>query len=382
MNINVIIDGNYLVYKDLFILKKLRSYKRDLLELLFSDFNKISKSFSFKNIYFVSDSIYGNWRKQVYKEYKGERVKDESIDWQFVFNIYEKFKNKLKKHKNVKILELPGLEGDDFISHIVKETNKKGFSNLIVSSDGDLQQLLKYDLNKNWINIQWNYKFNDQRVYLPENYQLIIEKLSNIINEDIFELDNSSEFVQYIDNLISKTKSKGISSEKVLVTKIVFGDKGDNIPTCVKVKDHKLNPNGRGIGKDGASTIYGLYKEIHTENIDLDSDEFINNLADVIIYYKKIKDTTAKNKIIDQLKFNRKMIFLDSKYMPKQTYNNMKNHFNSVENRIIKNEIDLEEKLEKDNSFNEEINLNSNENEINFNSDKNEKFDIDSFWEL
>ena len=42
---------------------------------------------------------------------------------------------------------------------------------------------------------------------------------------------------------------------------MIQGDSGDNIPTCVKCKDGKMNPEGRGIGKDGAATVYKLYKE-------------------------------------------------------------------------------------------------------------------------
>ena len=381
MKINIVIDGNFLLYKDVFVLKKLRSIK-DLSTLLVNDFNKLSKSFAFDNIYFVSDSVHGNWRKQIYQEYKGKREKDNSIDWEFVFSTYEDFKNKLKRQKNVKFLELPGLEGDDFIAHIVRETNKKGYSNIIIASDIDITQVLKYDLDKKWINIQWNYKFNDQRVYLPENYQLVIEKLANSVNENIFDLDNSTEFVRFIDDLTNRTKIKSVSYEEISVTKIIWGDKGDNIPSCVKVKEGKLNPEGRGIGKDGATTVYSLYKEIHPETIDLDSDEFISNLADVIIYYKKIKDTTAKEQIMEQLKFNRRLIFLDPKYMPKTTYDNMKNYYNSIENRIIEHEIiDLEAKLEEDDFFNETVEKDLIPEQFNIQSD-GEEFDPDSFWEL
>ena len=379
LKINVIIDGNFLLYKDVFVLKKLRRIRQDLAELLVNDFNKISKSFSFDNIYFVSDSREGNWRKTVYKDYKGERKKDDSIDWDFVYATYEDFKNKIKRQKNVKFLELPGLEGDDFISYIVRDSNKKGFSNIIVGSDSDLQQLLTYDLNDKYINIQWNYKFNDQRVYLPENYQLVIEELANTVNENVFELDNSADFVRYIEDLTSRTKVKPVTREEVSVIKIVWGDKGDNIPTCVKVKDGKIDSEGRGIGKDGAKTVYNLYKEIHPETIDLDSDEFLSNLADVVIYYKKIKDPNAKEQIIKQLEFNRMMIFLDPKYMPDLTHENMVKHFESVDNRVIEYEPeDLEAKLEEDDFFAEEDPI---PEQLNMESG-GDSFDPDSFWDL
>lgn len=380
MKINVIIDGSFLMYKNVFILQKIRRINQDLLELLENDLKKIRKSLPFDNIFFVSDSKESNWRKILYKEYKGKRKKDDSIDWQSVYDIYNQFKDKVKKQRNIKFLELSGLEGDDFISYIIKEYNKKGYSNLIVASDRDLNQLLTHNIKEKWLNFQWNYKFNDERVYLPENYQLVINEISNNMNENLFDLNVDSEFVEYIENLVSRTKTKIVTSEEICVTKILQGDSGDNIPTCIKIKDGKVNPNGRGIGESGAQKIYKLYKEIHPEKIDLDSDVFINNLADIIIFNKKIKDNTAKDVIINQLKFNRKMIFLDSKYMPESIYQNMKEYFKSIDNRVIEYEPeDLEQKLDDDDFFAEEKDFLPEQ----FNKENNnEKFDPDDFWEL
>jgi len=380
MKINIIIDGNYLLYKDLFILKKLRRIKQDLNQLLLNDFKKLTKSFPFDNLYFVSDSREGNWRKLEYKEYKGTRVKDETIDWDFVYETYDKFKDEIKEKRNVKFLEMSGLEGDDFIAYIVRESNKKGYSNIIISSDGDIKQLLEYDLNLKFINIQWNYKFNDERVYLPENYQLAVEEISNSVNENIFELDNSGEFVKYVENLINRTKIKSTSSEEASVCKIIEGDTGDNIPSLIKIKDGKINPDGRGIGKDGAKTVYKLYKEIHPEPININSDEFIERLIEVVMYYKKIKGNLFKEHIKENIIFNRKMTLLNPIYMPKRFYDNMKSYFNEVDSKVINYEIeDLEAKLEEDDFFNvpEEIIPENFRME-----DDGETFDPDSFWEL
>ena len=162
---------------------------------------------------------------------------------------------------------------------------------------------------------------------------------------------------------------------------MVEGDKGDNIPKSVLVKEHKVNPEGRGIGKDGALTVYKLYKEIHPEPIKLDSDDFIDKLSDVIIYYKKIKDTTAKEKIKTQLIFNRMMMFLEPEYMPEIVYDNMVTLFNDINNRVIEHEIiDLEKKLEDDDFFNEGEVEDIPEEFRQETTD--EEFDPDSFWDL
>lgn len=373
MKINLCIDASYLLYKNVHILNKNRLLK-DLLDVMLNDFNKITKTFPYDNIYVAIDSKNNYWRKDIYTEYKGKRKKDKTIDWEFVYDVYEIFKNQIRGKKNIKYLFFPGLEGDDFIAHAVLESNKNGYSCLILASDGDLNQLLKYDLNDKYLNIQWNYKFSDERVFLPENYQLVLNELETKANHDIFEFDESVDFVKHVQMLINRTKIKIVKPEEFTFRKLIIGDSGDNIPGCVKCKDGKINTNGRGIGLDGSKTVYDLYKEIYPKKIDIDSDEFINNLTDVIIYYKKIKDATAKDIIRKNLIFNRIMMILDKKYMPIHVYNNMSNHFEQINNReIIYEEIIVEkivvEKIEKiPDNFNKEY--------------SDESFNPDDFWDL
>lgn len=380
MRTAIIIDGNYLLYKNVFILKNIKRIKQDLDELMFNDFKKLTKRFHFDDIYFVSDSKEGNWRKILYKEYKGKRVKDETIDWNFVFDSYEKFKQKIYKLRNVKTFELPGLESDDFISYIVKNQNKNGTSFVILSSDGDLHQLINYDINKKYINIQWNYKFNDERIYLPSNYQLMIDYLSKNMNENIFELDNSADFIKFIEDLINKTKVKSIVQEEIVFCKMIEGDKGDNIPTCIKLKDGQINEDGRGIGKDGAKTLYNLYKEVYPLDVDLNSDIFIDQLVKIISYSKKIKNDTIKEQLKTNLIFNRKMVLLDIRYMPEIVKNNLENHYLSVINNKVEYEIEnLEQKLDEDDFFND---FDDNIPEEFSLENSGETFNPDSFWDL
>jgi hypothetical protein len=380
MRTAIIIDGNYLLYKNVFILKNIKRIKQDLDELMFNDFKKLTKRFHFDDIYFVSDSKEGNWRKILYKEYKGKRVKDETIDWNFVFDSYEKFKQKIYKLRNVKTFELPGLESDDFISYIVKKQNNSGTSFVILSSDGDLQQLINYDINKKYINIQWNYKFNDERIYLPSNYQLMMDYLSKNMNENIFELDNSADFIKFIEDLINKTKVKSIVQEEIVFCKMIEGDKGDNIPTCIKMKDGEINEEGRGIGKDGAKTLYNLYKEVYPNEIDLNSDIFIDQLVKIISYSKKIKNSIIEEQLKANLIFNRKMVLLDTRYMPVIVKNNLENHYLSVINNKIEYDIEnLEQKLDEDDFFND---FDDNIPEEFSLENSGETFNPDSFWDL
>jgi len=383
VKVNLIIDGSYLLYKNVFILKKLRSL-HDLEDLLERDLITLSKSFMFDNVYFASDSPEKNWRKIIYPEYKGKRKKDSDIDWEFVYKTYDSFKEKLKQKHNIKFLEYSGLEGDDFIAYIIEKTNQNNYSNIIVGSDGDLQQLLKMDLNKNYINIQWNYRFSDPRLYLPNNYQLFLDKLQNTESYDLFDIEdnNDSDFYNFIINLINKTKSNSVTSEQIIFEKIVQGDISDNIISVIKIKNGVYDEKGMGIGKTGANKVYKLYQEIHPGDIDIDSDIFIKNLTDVVLYYKKIKNPSneIKNKVMENIIFNRRLIKLDTSYMPEKTYESLDNHFSLIDNVTEVKQINLEEKLTNDGFFDEKV----DDIDENFRKDEkpSENFDLDDFWEL
>ena len=315
--VNLIIDGNYLVFKSVFILKKTNSIKEDLGKLLRKDFERISKAFSYTNLFFASDSG-KSWRKLVKTDYKGNRKKDDTIDWDMVYSEYNIFKEELKERPNCKVVEVEGLEGDDIINYIIKKSNEKGYSNIIVANDGDLHQLLDFNLELGYINLMWNYKFNDERVYAPENYFLFLEQIERENkSDDIFNLNDDLDFVKFVDDLINRTKLKEVNKEKSLFVKIIMGDTGDNIQGVVKVKDGKLNESeGKGIGETGAEKCYSLYKEVNSEIIDFKSDKFIERSSEICMFYKKLKDIDVHNNIKERIKSNINLVHLDLSYLP------------------------------------------------------------------
>lgn len=92
----------------------------------------------------------GNWRKDVYPEYKGNRKKnrDESkIDWEEAFRIIGMVLTEIKTHLPYKVIHQWGCEADDSIAAIVRWTQEFGNYEkiMIVSADKDFKQLQKYD---------------------------------------------------------------------------------------------------------------------------------------------------------------------------------------------------------------------------------------------
>lgn len=92
----------------------------------------------------------GNWRKEVYPEYKGKRNKnrDESkIDWDEAFRIINMVLQELKDEFPYKVIHQWGCEADDSIAELVHYTQEFGNWEdvMIVSADKDFRQLQVFD---------------------------------------------------------------------------------------------------------------------------------------------------------------------------------------------------------------------------------------------
>lgn len=92
----------------------------------------------------------GNWRKDVYPEYKGKRKsnrEESDIDWQEAFRIINMVLDELKENFPYKVIHQWGCEADDAIAEIVHWTQEFGNWEdvMIVSADKDFRQLQVFD---------------------------------------------------------------------------------------------------------------------------------------------------------------------------------------------------------------------------------------------
>lgn len=313
MKTALLIDGNYLLNKDVFTLFNLKSLHQDLYTLLKMDVEKLIKMYPFDKIYFISDSKAGYWRRQFYSEYKTGRVYDDKIDWEWVYNEYNNFVKELSENPKIEMYKIDFAEGDDIMAYIINKNNELGYSNMLINSDSDLYQLLRFDLSKDYINFSYNYKFSDEKIYFPENYNVFLSEKKRSAKNMLFDMTQDDEFIDFIIELILKTKTKEISNEEVLFVKLISGDKSDNISSVYE----KVGKTGKsmGIGKTGAETIYKLYKETYNETIDFDSDDFIEKASQIVSYSKKIDNIEIED-IKNNIKRNRKLIKLTENYLP------------------------------------------------------------------
>lgn len=298
---NLIIDGNYILYRNVFSLTREKLLYGYLYDSLVKSIDSYSKWFPFNNVYFISDSK-TNWRKHIYPEYKANRKKSDDIDWEFVHTIYEEFKAELPKR--YKLLEMPLVEGDDWFHYLTKFHNRRDESCLMVSNDGDLKQLLK--TGPSFINIMVNENNLHNNIFLPVEYKTWLSIFSeNIKIPDLFDDEPSEnlEIYEFFKKLISDRNIKDIKRDEILFEKIVAGDRGDNIKSVWGKKDK--NGTIRGIGEKTAKKIYDKYIEYFgIPNFD---EECFDRISDLIIEQKKLNSSEFDG-IIDNINFNNKLV--------------------------------------------------------------------------
>lgn len=313
---DLIIDGNYILSRLVFTLHKNNILYGALEQSLDNAISNYRKWYPFANVYLVSDSKEKSWRKQLTKTYKATRKKDSDIDWSFVYNTYGDFKDSLT---STKVLEAPHVEGDDWISYVCEKSNSEGRSTIIVSNDYDIKQLVKYSIDPLWINIMSNEMYNREKLFLPINYKLFLNKVKGLSNDDIFNLNDNDEFIHLLDRFINKYEVNEVDHVKSLVIKLISGDKSDNISSVWS--QTSKNGRKRGIGEKGAQTIYQEYLEEFGE-LNLKDPDLYENIADLICEKKKVSKTYI-SKIVDNISYNSKLIDLETNNMPVDIINKM-----------------------------------------------------------
>jgi 5'-3' exonuclease len=313
---DLIIDGNYILSKNTFTLHKNNLLFGALHKSLENTVNNYRKWYPFANVYLVSDSKEKSWRKQLTTNYKATRKKDSDIDWTFVYGAYGEFKDSMKGL--VKVLEAPHVEGDDWISFLVTKANNEGRSAIIVSNDYDIKQIVNYGLDPLYINIMTNEMYNKEKLFLPKNYQIFLNKVSKLPSDDIFSLNDNTDFLLLLDKFINKYEINEINPIESLMVKIISGDTSDNIGSVWSIVK---NGKKRGIGAKGAQSIYDEYITEFGE-VNLGDPDLYENIADLICEKKKLSKTQIES-IVENIKGNMRLIDLRLHNLPDEIINKM-----------------------------------------------------------
>jgi 5'-3' exonuclease len=266
-----------------------------------------------------------SWRKGIYPEYKSKRKKPSDIDWAFVYSTYGEFKSRLRE-KNVRLLESESIEGDDWVSYIVSESNRRGLSNLIVSNDYDIKQLLTYSLDPPYINFMTNEMSNRQKFFFPKNHQLFLDRVKEGQSQDIFDLNDDGEFLGYIRSVKEKFASFEIDPVGSMLAKVISGDVSDNIRSVWSTKSK--SGKSIGIGERGAEKILARYRQEFGEPLPGDPD-LCDNIADIICEAKRLSKSDLPG-ISGRVRDNLALINLDCGSMPREIQRTIADGYQSI----------------------------------------------------
>ena len=319
---DLIIDGNYILSRLVFTLHKNNLLYGALHKSLENAINNYRKWYPFANVYLVSDSKEKSWRKKITKGYKSTRKKDNDIDWSFVYSTYDDFKKSIGEV--VTIFEAPHVEGDDWISFLSQKSNNEGRCTIIVSNDHDIKQIVNWSLEPLWINVMTNEMYNKEKLFMPKNYQIFISNVKSLPNNDIFNLNDNSDFLILLDKFLNKYEIVEIDPMESLVIKIISGDQSDNISS---VWSQVKNGKKRGIGAKGAKSIYDNYL-VEFGEMNLKDPDLYENIADLICEKKKLSKTQIES-IVENIISNVKLIDLRIENLPVEIVEKMESKFQS-----------------------------------------------------
>ena len=155
-----------------------------------------------------------------------------------------------------------------------------------------------------------------------EYFHLISDSLC-LSNDNIFEINDNTEFLRFINGFIKKYEVVEINHMEALMVKIISGDKSDNIGSVWSVTK---NGRKRGIGSKGAQTIYNEYLTEFGE-MNFNDPDMNENIADLICEKKKLSKTKI-DEIVENIESNFRLIDLRLSSLPLEVVNKMKITYN------------------------------------------------------
>jgi hypothetical protein len=164
-----------------------------------------------------------------------------------------------------------------------------------------------------------NQMYNQEKLFLPKNYQIFLNKVKSLdVTNDIFELNDNSEFLALMNRITHKYELNEIDSVHSLLIKLISGDVSDNIQSV-----YQTNKSGkvRGIGQKGAQSIYNDYV-IEFGEPEISDPDLFENIADIICEKKKISKTNIEP-IVNRINHNMRLIDLRIDNFPNEVIDSM-----------------------------------------------------------
>lgn len=327
--------------------KDIDSYEKKLMVDFCSTVKHVSSVVN--DIVFVEDSH--SWRKDLLlqQEYKGNRKKiQDNIDKDGFTVATSNFVATLNS-VGVKVSKAERSEGDDLIYAWSKYLFDNNKSSLILSTDKDLNQLVKC--------------VNDIHIiqYSPMSNKLFVSKGSNDIiknlgNQEITQENLFNEvFAVSLENdpfekFVNDTVVEEVDPEKIRFAKIVGGDVSDNIYP-VYYKSGTETTRSKGLGAKTVEKIYNEFKSRLGCEFDYHiyfQDDSLKLLCNVIYDVAKINDEEFTRRMLyENIKTNVSLVSLTDGVIPEDVVESMNENikYENTKDMVILS------KITKDNLF-------------------------------
>ena len=333
----LIIDGHNFFFRCLWNIfrqggkNKVLSTKKDMdayEKKLMLEFCSVTKQLNsiVNDVVFIEDSH--SWRKDLLlqREYKGNRKKiQDDIDKKGFDTVIANFTETLRS-MGVKVSLAERSEGDDLIYAWSDHLFEEGKSSLILSTDRDLNQLVKCVNDVHII----QYGPLNNKLWVSEASNKVIEKLNErheVTQENLFE----ELFVVSIENdpftrFVESTTVEVVDPEKIRFAKIVGGDTSDNIYP-VYYREATETTRAKGLGEKTVEKIYNQFKEKLGCEFDYhiyNQEDAIKLLCNVIYDVAKINDENfTRRMLFENIKTNTSLVSLTSDSIPEDVLDNM-----------------------------------------------------------
>ena len=343
----LIIDGHNFFFRCLWNIfrqggkTKVLSTKKDMdayEKKLMLEFCSVTKQLNsiVNDVVFIEDSH--SWRKDLLlqREYKGNRKRmQDDIDKKGFDTVIANFTETLRS-MGVKVSQAERSEGDDLIYAWSEHLFEEGKSSLILSTDRDLNQLVKCVNDVHII----QYGPLNNKLWVSEASNKIIEKLNekhDITQENLFE----EIFVVSIENdpfirFVETTTVEVVDPEKVRFAKIVGGDTSDNIYP-VYYREATETTRAKGIGEKTVEKIYNQFKEKLGCEFDYhiyNEEDAVKLLCNVIYDVAKINDENfTRRMLFENIKTNTSLVSLTNESIPEDVLDNMSVNIASESNK-------------------------------------------------
>ena len=301
------------------------SYKLYQLKDIVDNFIYISDDSSWRKDLNIPQALKPEFNKYIDKEitYKGQRVKDDTLDWDIIYSAHKEFITSLE-NAGICCSHLSKIEGDDWVYWWSNYLNNNNINVIIWTKDQDLKQLVKYNEQTDIFTIWMN---DDNGIFLAEELRnLGINKSDDIMDLFVSDFDSQSRN-QYIYKLKQLYKNTGIDIRTnyinpmyIIIEKIISGDVGDNIqPIIYKMSDGKNSKDDKQRRyKATEKDVIAVIDTLSLKNIKQCFDK-----KDTIISYllsiKKFKDICPDIKVINEhFDYNKQLVWLEESQYPEK----------------------------------------------------------------